>query len=115
MNTVVKKCCGLCPLSRKATLYLHPERAEEFAYSADNPYNDFICHKTGVDNGDENESAIVRVEKSLTCAGFHAMQSEINGSESKIGFDIEEHFTDSYEMICHHEDEHYKTNSHESI
>lgn len=51
--TVMKKCCGLCPYSRKNTLFLHPERAAEFAFSADNPYNDFVCHKTGITYDDD--------------------------------------------------------------
>ena len=111
MNTVMKKCCGLCPFSRKNTLFLHPERASDFAYMAENPYTDFVCHKTGVvdeDNPDEeHQSDIIRGEKSLTCAGFHAMQNILNGTESKceIKIDWENHFGDTYEMMQHHENE----------
>lgn len=103
--SVVKKCCGLCPYSRKGTLFLHPSRAEEFAYQASNPYNDFVCHKTGVvDDDDEYGSGkIIRGEKSLTCAGFHVMQAEINGLKPEIEIDHEDHFTEEWEMIEHHE------------
>jgi len=112
--TVMKKCCGLCPYSRKNTLFVHPNRAEDFAYSAENPYSDFVCHKTGVVvEEDEITEAlgtsgdIVRGEKSLTCAGFHAMQNIINGTEkdSEIEIDYTDHFSDSWEMIDHHEEE----------
>lgn len=111
--TVMKKCCGLCPYSRKNTLFLHPERAEDFAYAAENPYNDFVCHKTGVVHEDDEyiSSDIVRGEKSLTCAGFHVMQSVINGLEEdcEIEIDYSDHFSETHEMTEHHEDEYYKT------
>lgn len=100
----MNKCCGLCPYSRKNTLTLGSERAEDFAYSAENPYTDFVCHKTGV-TLDDGESEIVRGEKSLTCAGFHVMQSLINGTKSEIEIDYEDHFSDSWEMIEHHEEQ----------
>lgn len=114
MKTVMKECCGLCPYSRKNTLFLHPERAEDFAYQATNRYSDFVCHKTGVINEDhpdeDQQSSIVRGEKSLTCAGFHAMQNLINGTDedSEIEIDFEDHFSDPYEMTEHHEEQHYK-------
>jgi hypothetical protein len=44
----MKTTCSLCPYSKTKTLGLHPDRAEEFAYLAQNPYNDFPCHKTAV-------------------------------------------------------------------
>lgn len=106
--TVMKSCCGMCPYSRKNTLFLQPDRAEEFAYQAENPYTDFVCHKTGVtleDNDyDDKGGDIVRGEKSLTCAGFHAMQQIINGTEelSEIEIDYQDHFSDVWEMYEHH-------------
>jgi len=114
--TVMKECCGLCPFSRKSTLFVHPERAEEFAYSAENPYTDFVCHKTGItidDHPDEDQqNDIVRGDRSLTCAGFHAMQHLINGTEdeSEIELDITDHFSDAWEMIEHHTDEYESKN-----
>ncbi len=114
MKTVMKECCGLCPYSRKNTLFLHPERAEDFAYQADNPYNDFVCHKTGVIHEDsiyeDEQSSIVRGEKSLTCAGFHAMQHLINGmdEDSEIEIDYEDHFSCTDEMTDHHEEQYHK-------
>lgn len=116
--TVMKKCCGLCPYSRKNTLFLNPERVEEFAYQAENPYNDFVCHKTGVtyeDHPDEEmQGAIVRGEKSLTCAGFHVMQKVINGQENQLEIEIDwrDHFGDTWEMIEHHEENYLGSNGH---
>ena len=100
----MKKCCGLCPYSRKDTLYLRPERAEDFAYSAENPYNDFVCHKTGVEDEDDfGGSKIVRGEKSLTCAGFASMQNNINGGKMEDNHPIDPNaFEDSWQMIEHH-------------
>lgn len=115
MSEVMKECCGMCPYSRKNTLFIHPDRAEDFAYSAENPYSDFVCHKTGVvleDNDiDDRGGDIVRGEKSLTCAGFHVMQHAINGTEedSEVKVDFSDHFSDAWEMIDHHEIEHNKT------
>lgn len=114
--TVMKKCCGLCPFSKKQTLFLHPDRAYQFGRQAENPYGDFICHKTGVvheDHPDEDmQTSIVRGEKSLTCAGFHAMQMMYNGTEenSEIEIDYSEHFSDAWEMSDHHQEEWDKTN-----
>ncbi|HEX8413941.1 MAG TPA: hypothetical protein VF637_08660, partial [Sphingomicrobium sp.] len=45
-RTWMKAPCGPCPYSRVNTLWLHPERAADFAYNAANPYNEFPCHKT---------------------------------------------------------------------
>lgn len=110
MSNVMKECCGLCPYSRKNTLFLSPDRAEEFAYAAENRYNDFVCHKTGVgleDNeSDDLGGSIVRGEKSLQCAGFHVMQHLIDGTESQseVEIDIKDHFSDTWEMIEHHEE-----------
>ena len=102
---VMKKCCGLCPFSRKSTLYVHPDRAYDFALSTQNPYNDFVCHKTG--ETDEAEGDILRGDKSLTCAGFHVMQNIVNNTEDKckIEIDKEDHFWDDWEMTDHHQDE----------
>jgi len=105
--TVMKKCCGLCPYSRQNTLFLHPDTAADFAFQAENRYTDFVCHKTGVVHDDDEEQRIVRGENSLTCAGFHAMQNIINGTEgeSEIELDYADHFSETWEMIEHHEEE----------
>ena len=102
----MKECCGLCPYSRKDTLFLNPSRAEEFAIQAENPYNDFVCHKTGVAYDDGEDSGIYRGEKSLTCMGFASMQHNINGSNYDFRVDPNA-FEDSWEMIEHHEEHAY--------
>lgn len=107
--TTMKKCCGRCPYSKKNTLFLHPERAEEFAYQAENPYSDFICHKTGIvddDNPDEDKQGdIIPTDKSLTCAGFYAMQFLINSDgEPEIVIDDDAHFSEVWDMVDHHQE-----------
>ena len=101
----MKECCGLCPYSRKDTLFLQPERAEQFAYQAENPYSDFVCHKTGVEleesEFDDKGGDIVRGEKSLTCMGFASMQHTINKADDSFKVDVNA-FEDSWEMIEHH-------------
>jgi len=106
MDGVMKECCGLCPYSRNGTLFLHPDRAEEFAYQATNPYNDFVCHKTGViDESDEDcGSEIVRGEKSLTCMGFASLQQSLNENSGEMPLD-EDAFEDCDEMIDFHTEE----------
>lgn len=104
----MKKCCGLCPYSMEGTLFLHPDTASDFAYSADNPYNDFVCHKTGIvdDDSEEYGSEIVRGEKSLTCMGFASMQHNINDNFIEEGFKSDPTaFSDSWEMIDFHQEE----------
>lgn len=111
--TIRKKCCGLCPYSRKGTLYLHPDRAQELAFAAENPFNDFVCHKTGeTREGRFGMDEIVRGEKSLTCAGFYALQATVNGCTPEIVIDADDHFEDSWDMIEHHEDHALNSKSH---
>lgn len=97
---IAKKCCGLCPFSMNNTLFLHPQRAEDFAYMACNPYSDFVCHKTGISQETEYSSEIVRGEKSITCHGFAALQDSQNRCEMK---NIDPNaFSDPDVMIDHH-------------
>lgn len=103
-DIIAKKCCGLCPFSKVNTLFLHPERAEEFADMACNPYSDFVCHKTGVTvEDDDGGSEIVRGEKSITCHGFAVLQDIQNHGEME-NLDPNA-FDDPEEMIDHHTEE----------
>lgn len=108
MNTVMKKCCGLCPYSKKGTLWLSPDRVVEFAVQAHNLTTDFVCHKTAVTDDDhpdeDQQGSFGRGEKSLTCAGFYAMQNKVNRTknELEIEFDEDEHFSNLAEMIRYH-------------
>jgi hypothetical protein len=84
-RTWMKKCCGLCPYARKGTLGLHPERAEELAYMAQNRYADFPCHKTAdyIEEDDFHEGGYVHGEKSFTCHGFKTLQMTENATEKQ--------------------------------
>ena len=100
----MKEPCGPCPFSRSKTLGLHPERAEEFASMASNPYTDFPCHKTA-DYQEETgyrEGGFVHGAKSLTCNGFLSMQVN-EGGRNVDGFEPHpDAFDDWFEMVEAH-------------
>ena len=96
---IMKRCCGHCPYSREGTLFLTLERAEEFATHAENPYNDFVCHKTALV---DSHSDMVRGEKSLTCMGFASMQHNIHGHLGEGFVPDPDAFYDYWEMVEHH-------------
>lgn len=103
----MKKCCGLCPYSKKDTLFVHPDRAEDFAFSASNPFGNFPCHKTAdLVEDDDGFGEYVHGEKSFTCHGFFALQAAENWEEkdySENGFTPDVNaFCDPWEMIEHH-------------
>lgn len=98
----MKAPCQHCPFRRDVKPFLHPERAEEIAYAAENPYSSFPCHKTleyDEDDGDSFAGA-----ESKECAGALYMRSMTNGStyyddegfEPKPEWDC---YEDSYEMV----------------
>jgi len=70
----MKEPCEHCPFRVDVRPFLRPERAEDIAYSAGNPYNEFFCHKT-IEHDDEGDSCVTG--KSLVCAGFLAMQINV--------------------------------------
>ena len=99
-RTWMKTTCALCPYSRSKTLGLHPERAEDFAYSASNPYSDFPCHKTA--DHDDETGDFVHGERSFTCNGFLSLQVNENDN-APDGFKPDpDAFYDPWEMIEHH-------------
>ena len=99
----MKEPCGPCPYSRSKTLPLHPERAADFAYSASNPYNDFVCHKTAEIYEDEESSEFVRGKRSFTCNGFLSLQCRENDIEIEDFMPHDDAFFDCEEMIERHE------------
>ena len=105
MTHFMKKTCALCPFSRSKTLGLHPNRAEEFAYTASNPYTDFPCHKTAEyqEETDYESGGYVFGAESKTCHGFLALQSNENGLEPDGFVRDGDGFEDVHEMIEHHE------------
>jgi len=100
----MKEPCGPCPFSRSKTLFLHPERAEEFASMASNPYNDFPCHKTAEhqEETDFHEGGFVHGPKSFTCNGFLSMQYSEGGKEPTGFSPHPDAFDDWWEMVEHH-------------
>ena len=105
-RTWMKRCCEHCPLRRGTPLVLHPERAEGFAYMAQNPYTDFPCHKTAdkVENYDGG-SSYVYGKHSFTCHGFKGLQlSECGGADEQHFVGDGEYFSDPYEMAEYHDE-----------
>lgn len=101
----MKEPCALCPYSRSKTLWLHPERAADFAYNAANRYGDFPCHKTADLREDEDgHGEYVAGRKSLTCNGFLSLQVRENGLRID-GFEPSaDAFEDHWEMIERHQE-----------
>ena len=99
----MKKTCELCPFSRSKTLWLHPDRASDFANMASNPYNNFPCHKTA-DTVEDSEggSAYVAGEQSFTCHGFLTLQSAENDRSPKGFVPDGDGFEDYHEMTERH-------------
>ena len=81
--------CKHCPFRRDVKPFLHPERGEELAYHAQNPYNTFACHKTTEHN--EYTDELEAGPTSKECAGFMTLQCQ-------EGMDIPEGFEPAYEL-----------------
>lgn len=90
----MKQPCKHCPFRIDVEPFLTPERGEELAVHATNPYNTFPCHKTTVSDeeygGDGSRS--VANENSKECAGFMTLQ--INEGAS-----IPEGFQPAYRLV----------------
>ena len=105
MADFMKKTCSLCPYSRTKTLHLHPSRARDFAYMAQNRYNDFPCHKTAEhrEETDDESGGYVAGERSKSCHGFLTLQSAENGNAPKGFIPDGDGFEDTDEMIETHQ------------
>ena len=81
MSDFIKKPCQHCPYREDVKPFLTPERGEELAYTALNPYSSFYCHKTlEEDEQCEDGSDGNRVgQSSKMCAGFLTLQHNENG------------------------------------
>lgn len=101
----MKKTCELCPFSRSKTLWLHPRRAEDFAYMAQNRFSSFPCHKTAslIEDERDGSSAYYANESSFHCHGFATLQFSENGEPDGFVADGDG-FTEVWEMIDHHTD-----------
>lgn len=100
MSDFMKSPCKHCPFRSDVTPFLHPERAEEIAYAAQNPYSDFPCHKTTEYDEDANgEGDMIATANSKMCAGFLTMQINEAGVDCPEGFEPSELvYSDCYEM-----------------
>lgn len=107
MENFCKKPCKNCPFRNDVKPYIHPERAEEIAYSAQNPYNDFPCHKTFefLDDEDFEGNSLADLSNSKTCAGFLTLRAQ-SGMEVPEGFEPSWLicYTDELDMIQAHEE-----------
>lgn len=109
MEDYMEKPCKHCPFRNDVTPFLHPDRAEQLAYSTQNPYNSFACHKTTVSDEEfgGDGSRMVAVETSKECAGFLTLRAQNDDSGLPEGFkpswDIV--YTDPYEMADAYETE----------
>lgn len=103
--------CKHCPFRSDVRPFLTPQRAEEIAYAACNPYSDFHCHKTTEPDEDENgDGDMVVTADSKICVGFLAMQINEAGVDCPDGFEIPENvYADSSEMVEAYEIEWDKT------
>jgi hypothetical protein len=79
MSDFMKKPCKDCPYRRDVKPFLTPERGEELAYHATNPYNSFPCHKTTEASEDDEGSEMMVTEESKECAGFLTLMANEAG------------------------------------
>jgi len=86
----MKQPCKHCPFRSDVKPFLHPERGEELAYHAQNPYNSFTCHKTTEADKDGFEMNVT--EESKKCAGFMTLQIV-------EGMPIPDGFIPSYDIV----------------
>lgn len=105
MSSFMKKPCEQCPFRRDVKPFLHPERGDQLAYHAHNPYNEFTCHKTTEYNEETEEMEVINTSKS--CAGFLTLMANELGEDSvpkdfKPSYDLV--YTDSFEMSQAYED-----------
>ncbi len=104
-----KKPCKMCPFRSDVDFKFRAERAEDFAYMAQNPYNTFVCHETAeIDEDDDYGSGdYVFGEKSKHCHGFLALQvAECGEDYAPEGFvpDYSKCYSNVYDMIDKYSD-----------
>jgi len=100
MSDFIKKPCAQCPYRKDVKPFLTPERGEDLAYAAQNPYNNFYCHKT-LEDSDDDDGGLEISNGSKVCAGFLTLQHNENGKTfyDSEGFQPSENvYSDAYEM-----------------
>ena len=102
--------CKNCPFRTDVRPYLHPQRAEDIAHSACNPFSNFTCHETL----EEHDEDLIETTRSKTCAGFLTLKYIENGESGyeDDGFvpSLETVYSDTWDMIQAYEDEWNKSN-----
>lgn len=103
MSDFMKAPCKHCPFRNDVKPFMHPERAEELAYAAENKYSSFACHKTTEYN--EYFDDMECTERSKECAGFLTLRAQL-GEEVPEGFEPawEICYVDTYDMIYAYEE-----------
>lgn len=106
MCDYMKKPCQHCPFRNDVKPFLHPDRALEIAYAAQNPYNSFPCHKTTVSDEDSEDGEMMITENSKECAGFLTLRAQ-NGGRLPEGFQPawEQCYIDEMDMYQAYEEE----------
>lgn len=114
MSNYMKQPCKHCPFRNDVKPFLHPERAEEIAYSTQNVYSSFACHKTTESDDDTGEC--YTTEASKECAGFLTMRAQA-GEDVPEGFEPswEICYIDPYDMTRSYEEEWDNTHTAKSI
>lgn len=102
----MKQPCKHCPFRSDVKPFLHPDRAAQLAYSAQNPYSEFPCHKTTVEDEDSECGEMLQVETSKECAGFLTLRAQ-SGMQVPKGFEPSWDicYIDDWDMIQAYEDE----------
>jgi hypothetical protein len=106
MSYFMKTPCAHCPYRNDVKPFLTPERGEELAYHAQNPYNTFPCHKTTEYDEDSDCGDMYAGEKSKECAGFMTLQVQ-EGMNIPKGFEpaYDIVYGDTYEMVDAYDDQ----------
>jgi len=101
-----KKPCKHCPFRHDVKPFLHPDRAAAIAYSIQNPYNDFPCHKTTEADEENDSGEMMYVDSTKTCAGFLTLQAN-EGIKTPEGFEpsFELCYSDPWDMSQAYEEE----------
>ena len=94
--------CPNRPFRRNVRPFLRPDRSEDLAYNAENPYGTFPCHVTTVPDDDSDSGEMLETEVTKQCAGHLTLKHNANGETEydDDGFKPSaECYEDSYEMI----------------
>lgn len=105
-NWFMKSPCKHCPFRNDVKPFLHPERGAELAYSAENSYNSFPCHKTTVEDEDGEDGEMLVTNESKECAGFMTLQHIESGTPLPKGFkpDYSIVYDSSWDMVNAYEE-----------